>query len=100
VLSLLAATILSLCFHACSDSPRPNAADGERWYSLHRCNGCHGEGGSDGKAAELAGTDLGFRSFLAIVRSPESPSMPAYPPEKLSSQDTADIHLWLQSIQQ
>ena len=89
--------ILSLILHACTNTPQGNPAEGKRWYSLHRCNGCHGEGGSGGKGPLLAGTELGFRRFLGKLRTPNSTIMPAFASEQLSDQDAADIYLWLRS---
>ncbi len=96
-LILLLMIILASALFACSGTPQGSAADGKRWYSLHRCNGCHGEGGSGGKGPLLAGTELGFRRFLGKLRTPNSTIMPAFASEQLSDQDAADIYLWLRS---
>jgi mono/diheme cytochrome c family protein len=96
---LLAAIFLSPLLPACTETPKGKAADGKRWYGLHRCSGCHGEGGRGGKGPVLAGTDLSFRRFLGKLRAPNSAIMPAYAAEQLPDQDAADIYLFLQSPQ-
>lgn len=96
-LILLLLIILFFAPAACTGAPQGNAVDGKRWYSLHRCNGCHGEEGGGRKGPVLAGTDLGYRRFLGKLRNPKSAVMPAFTREQLSDQDAADIYLWLQS---
>lgn len=87
-------TILALS--SCS-APQGNPADGKRWYSMHNCFACHGPNGNDGKGPQIAKTDMGFRKFLGIVRDAGSPIMPKFPEEKLSTQDIADIYVWLKT---
>lgn len=94
---LLLFFLLPLIPPACSSMPQGNPADGERWYRLHRCDGCHGEKGIGGRGPELAPTELSFRRFVRKVRSPGSTIMPAYDPEQLPDRDVADIYLWLRS---
>ena len=89
--------ILALALAACGGTPRGSADDGKRWYSLYRCNGCHGEGGSGGKGPVIAGTGLSFRRFLGKLRAPNSAIMPTFAREQLPDQDAADIYLWLQT---
>lgn len=89
--------VMAYALVACTGTPQGNAADGERWYRLHRCNGCHGEGGGGGKGPVIAGTGLSFRRFLGKLRAPNSAIMPTFSPEPLSDQDAADIYLWLQT---
>lgn len=96
-LILLLLIILASAPAACTGAPQGNPVDGQRWYSLHRCNGCHGENGGGRKGPPLAGTDPGFRLFLGKLRKPNSEIMPAFAREQLSDQDAADIYLWLQS---
>lgn len=85
---------------ACSQMPKGNPDDGERWYRLNRCNGCHGEKGIGGKGVgakgpSLAGLTLTPRQFINKVRTPNSGIMPAYESTRLSDQDAADIYAWL-----
>ena len=100
IVLLLLVFVMAFALGACTGSPQGSAADGKRWYSLYRCNGCHGEGGSGGKGPVLAGTGFSFRRFLGKVRAPNSAIMPAFAPEQLPDQDAADIYLWLQTTKQ
>jgi len=88
---------------ACSQMPQGNPEDGERWYSLNRCNGCHGENGIGEKGIGLKGpplaaTSLTYRQYIKKVRTPNSGVMPAYDSKRLSDQDAADIYTWLKQI--
>ncbi len=93
LLSLFSLLLLSAC-----NGSGGNAANGERWFSMHNCSACHGKAGNDGRAAAIAGTDMGFGSFVRFLRDPDSPSMPAFPESKLSKNDAADIYAWLKSL--
>jgi mono/diheme cytochrome c family protein len=95
---MLLLLVMACALVACSGTPRGNAADGKRWYHLHRCNGCHGEGGGGGKGPVLAGTGLSFRRFVGKLRAPNSEIMPTFAREQLPDQDAADIYLWLQTL--
>lgn len=97
IVQLLLVIVMACSLAACSGTPQGNAADGKRWYSLYRCNGCHGEGGSGGKGPVLAGTGLSFRRFLGKLRAPNSAIMPTFAREQVPDQDAADIYLWLQT---
>lgn len=94
-LLLLAASAL-LFLAACKTMPQGNVEDGIRWFKLNRCIGCHGEGGTGGKAPPIASTSLSFRKFLSKLRAPHSSVMPTFQEERLSDQDAADIYSWLQ----
>jgi mono/diheme cytochrome c family protein len=98
IVLLLLLFIITCALVACTGTPQGNAADGKRWYSLHRCNGCHGESGGGGKGPVLAGTDLSFRRFVGKLRAPNSEIMPTFTRKQLPDQDAADIYLWLQTI--
>ena len=94
-------TCALLMASSCNQMPQGNAENGERWFRLNRCNGCHGEKGIGGKglgakAPALAGLSLNYRKFINKIRSPNSEIMPAFDPKRLSDQDAADIYLWLQ----
>ncbi len=93
-LSLLAGLIL---FAACS-TPKGNPANGKKWFAMNNCTACHGLHANDGKAAHIAGLDMGFDRFLGILRSPYSPSMPPFPESKVSKKDAADIYAYLRSL--
>ncbi|MDW7772079.1 MAG: cytochrome c [Desulfobulbaceae bacterium] len=92
---MLAAGCFFLLSAGCSRVPEGNVEDGERWYKLHRCNGCHGEDGTGGRGPVLAGTPLSFNRFLHKVRSPDSAIMPAYGNDRLPDKDAGEIYLWL-----
>lgn len=80
------------------NSPKGNAAEGQRWYNMQNCSACHGPNGNDGRAAEISAIDMSFGSFIDIIRDPYSPSMPRFSVEKLSDNDAADIYAWLKSM--
>ena len=92
----LFAAALTLIVSGCS-SPKGNSDDGSRWYKMHNCFACHGPNGNDGKAPNIKGLDMGFRTFRSIVRDAGSPIMPKYSEEKIPEQDVADIYSWLKS---
>ena len=96
-LLLLSAVTTALLFSACN-TPNGNAENGKRWYAMHNCSACHGENGNDGRAAHIAGIDMGFGSFVRLLRNPYSPSMPQFPESKLPEADAADIYAWLKSM--
>lgn len=86
---------------ACTSMPEGNPQNGERWFRMNRCNGCHGEKGVGGKGVggkgpAIAGLDLSYRKFLHKIRTPDSAIMPAFEEKSISDQDAADIYLWLQ----
>jgi mono/diheme cytochrome c family protein len=86
-----------LLLAACSP-PTGNAENGQRWFTMHNCSGCHGKNANDGRAPKIAAIDRGFGSFVRFLRSPGSASMPSFPEETLSKQDAADIYTWLNSL--
>jgi mono/diheme cytochrome c family protein len=93
LLALVGAAALTAC-----TAPAGDAANGRRWYAMHNCSACHGDNADDGRAQAIAGLDMGFTRFEAVLRKPSSPSMPAFPEPKLSRQDAADIYAWLKSL--
>ena len=99
-LLLLSILVLHLVA-ACTSMPEGNPQNGERWFRMNRCNGCHGEKGIGGKGVggkgpAIAGLDISYNKFLHKLRAPNSAIMPAFEEKNLSDQDTADIYLWLQ----
>ena len=82
---------------SCSQPPTGNPDNGKRWFSLYRCNGCHGENGTGGRAVEIAGLEMRYSAFLRKLRNPGSSIMPSFPRDKVSDQDGADIYLWLRN---
>lgn len=77
--------------------PEGNPDDGERWFRMNRCNGCHGEKGTGGKGPVIAGLKLSYRQFHRKLRKRHSPIMPVFEASLLSDKDAADIYLWLQA---
>ena len=96
-LFLLSAVTAALLLSACN-TPNGNAENGKKWFAMHNCSACHGETGNNGRAAHISGIDMGFGSFVRILRKPYSPSMPPFPESKLSEADAADIYAWLKSM--
>lgn len=83
--------------------PQGNPENGERWFRMNRCNGCHGEKGIGGKGIGkkgpvIAGLDLSYRQFIHKLRHPDSAIMPVFKPERVSDSDAADIFLWLKTL--
>ena len=99
LLMVLSAALL-LFVSGCSSMPEGNPDDGERWFRMNRCNGCHGEKGTGGKGPVIAGLKLSYRQFKHKLRAPNSPVMPVFEQKLLSDKDAADIYLWLQSQKQ
>ena len=93
-------TVTLLLLSACTSMPEGNPADGERWFRMNRCNGCHGEKGIGGKGIgeqgpTIAGLKLSYREFLSQLRAPNSAIMPPFEEQILPDKDAADIYLWL-----
>jgi len=88
---------IGLLLTACSP-PTGNAENGQKWFQMHNCYGCHGENANNGRAPKIAAIDRGFGSFVRLLRSPDSASMPSFPEETISKQDAADIYTWLKSL--
>ncbi len=59
---------LLLFLISCGSSPEGNYSDGKRWFSMQHCAGCHGEGGSGGRAPKIQQTELSYRELLSKVR--------------------------------
>lgn len=81
---------------SCNSAPEGNSSNGERWFGMQHCDGCHGEGGLGGKAPKIQETELSYREVLAKVRKSKSAIMPSYSAERLSDQNVADIFSYLQ----
>ena len=92
---LISLTFLFSLLYGCSATPEGNPAEGERWFKLYRCVGCHGESGSGGKGPVIAGISLNYNRFLHKLRAPNSAIMPAYDQQRLPDSDAAEIYLWL-----
>lgn len=97
IVPLIGTCFLFLFLSACSTMPEGNPEDGKRWFSLYRCNGCHGEKGKGGKAPALAGISLSYNRFIHKLRNPDSAVMPSFESDRLPDSDAADIYLWLQN---
>lgn len=96
-LLLLFSVAATLLLSACN-TPKGDAEAGKRWYAMHNCASCHGDKANNGRARHLASINMGFSSFVGILRKPYSPSMPPFPENKLPEQDAADIYAWLKSL--
>ncbi len=81
---------------SCSSVPEGNSSNGERWFGMQHCDGCHGDGGLGGKAPKIQKTELSYHEVLRKVRKPKSAIMPSYSAERLSDQSVADIFSYLQ----
>ena len=90
--------VSSLLLLAACGTPQGNAENGKKWFAMNNCTSCHGPHANDGKAPQIAGFDMGFRSFLAKLRTKDAPIMPFFPESKISKQDAADIYAYLKSI--
>lgn len=91
---LLCCAVLAL--QGCS-TPSGKADEGARWFSMYRCNGCHGDKGKDGKGPELDAQKISYRSFKKKIRDSNSSIMPSYSEEKIPDQDIADMYYFLQN---
>lgn len=87
----------TLLLNSCK-GPEGNAANGQRWFSMHNCTSCHGANANDGRATAIAALDLSYGSFVSYLRNPSSPSMPRFSEKKLTDQDAADIYAWLKNL--
>lgn len=79
-------------------TPEGNARRGQDWYAMNTCYSCHGKNGNDGDGPTIAGVDMSYRQFLKRLRKAQTQVMPAYPEEKISDQDAADILAYLQTL--
>jgi mono/diheme cytochrome c family protein len=87
----------TLLLPAC-DPPVGSAENGQRWFDMHNCSGCHGKNANDGRAPKIAALDRSFGSFVRFIRNPDSVRMPNFPEERVSKQDAADIYTWLKGL--
>jgi len=94
-LKLIILLPVAALFLAACTTPDGNPEDGKRWYMMHNCFACHGQNGDDGKAPEIRGTGISYRSFHGTVRNANSPIMKKFPESVISEQDVADIYAWL-----
>lgn len=93
----LLSALLFLLPAACTQAPSGDAEEGKRWYSLHRCNGCHGEDGRGNRALRIANTNLSYRKFIGKIRVSNSSIMPSFPKSTIPDEDVADIYVYLQA---
>ena len=102
IIILAMATFFVILTSSCTKMPDANPEDGERWFRMNRCNGCHGEKGIGGKGIGeqgpvIAGLQLSYRKFLKQVRNPNSAIMPAFSETQLSDKEAADMYIWLKN---
>lgn len=97
---LLLMLLLSACQNSVQNSAKTIAPTGGRAIFLNNCVGCH-RGAGDGPnaiitgSAQLSASEDGFRAFL---RSPTSPTMPAFNEGRLSDADIAELYKYFQDI--
>ncbi len=84
-------------FNVCNAQPSGNSEDGKRWFGLHRCDACHGQNGSGGKAPDIRKKELKFGRLLGKIRKSKSTIMPSYSDTQISDQNVADIYAYLQT---
>ena len=95
---LLAVTFITLFVISSCSAPSGDANQGKKWFTMNNCSSCHGQHGNDGRAANIAGLDMGFSSFVRKLRKTDAPVMPYFPESTISEQDAADIYAYLKSI--
>ncbi len=71
---------------------------GERWYTMHNCDGCHGPSGNDGGSPSIKGLTMGHAAFIKRLRKKNSVTMPPYPASKISEQDAADLLAYIKTL--
>ena len=96
-MSLIPFLFLGLLMVSGCTTPKGNAENGKRWYSMHNCFACHGPNGDDGKAPVVSDLEMSYWRFERIIRDAGSPIMPKYPEEKISDQDVADLYAFLKA---
>lgn len=89
---------LTFLFIGGCGTPAGNPEAGKKWFTMNNCNSCHGPNGNDGRAANIAGLDMGFGRFVRKLRRTDAPIMPPFPESKVSEQDAADIYAYLKTL--
>lgn len=107
VKSVLLATIVAGCLFLyfrntshTGNHPSPDGKlwDGERWFGMQHCDGCHGKDGLGGeRAPEIPHLEMSYQELLSKIRKSKSLIMPSYPNRYLSDQEVADICSYLQN---
>lgn len=92
-LLLLGVAVVTGC-----SSPTGNAENGKRWYAMHRCDGCHGPNGNDGRSPNITGLEMSYSAFLKRLRNAKSVTMPVFPESEISKQDAADILSYINTL--
>jgi cytochrome c oxidase subunit 2 len=83
-----------------SDGPatnEPNAARGQELFFANGCAVCHGDNGEGGIGPTIASTGFSLEQVIGQYRSPRS-AMPAFPADRVSDAEVADIYAWLQTL--
>lgn len=89
---------LAFLFIGGCGTPAGNPEAGKKWFAMNNCSSCHGPNGNDGRAANIAGLDMGFGSFVRKLRRTNAPIMPYFPESKITEQDAADIYAYLKTL--
>ena len=83
-----------------SDEPatnEPNAARGQELFFANGCSVCHGDNGEGGIGPTIASTGFSLEQVIGQYRSPRA-VMPAFPADRVSDAEVADIYAWLQTL--
>jgi len=94
-LAITISSVVIIISQVAWSTPTGNPENGQRWFNMSNCSGCHGEKGKNGMAPAIAGLELGFGSFLKNLRKPDSVSKPTYSEAVISTQDAVDMYVWL-----
>jgi cytochrome c oxidase subunit 2 len=75
----------------------PNAARGQELFFANGCSVCHGDNGEGGIGPTIASTGFSLDQVIGQYRSPRD-AMPAFPADRVSDAEVADIYAWLQTL--
>ena len=75
----------------------PNAANGQELFFTNGCSVCHGDKGEGGIGPTIASTGLSLDQVISQYRNPRE-AMPAFPADRVSDAEVADIYAWLQTM--
>ena len=94
--TIAAASALIACGSQPAADAKGDAQAGQAAYTKN-CAACHGASAEGGLGPKLAGTKLAVSAVSSKVRAGAAPRMPAFDAAKVSDQDIANIHAWLQT---
>lgn len=70
---------------------------GRELFFANGCNVCHGDNGEGGIGPTIASTGFTLRQEIGQYRSPRA-AMPAFPEDRVSDAQVAEISAWLQTL--